>query len=214
MAARLGYNVNDEIVYRTAKLRKRHDDLVERCRHEDQKLRIRELQAKFPHVDKICGSQLQKYGYSGEKYTIIAPKGIEDILSEGNALHHCIASSDRYMERMERHESYILFLRKTEAPERPYYTMEVEPNGTVRQIRTEYDRQNKDIDEAREFLRTWQKALAERLTATDRKRAQKSSILRMEEFAELRKDQVKVHTGALAGHLLVDVLAADLLEAA
>ena len=214
MAARLGYNVNDEIVYRTAKLRKRHDDLVERCRHEDHQLQIRELQKKFPHVEKICVSQLQKYSYTGDTYTVIAPKGVADIIAEGNALHHCIASSDRYLERMERHESYILFLRKSEKPEQPYYTMEVEPNGTVRQIRTEYDRQNKDIEEAREFLRGWQKALAENLTATDRRRAKKSSILRMEEFAELRKDQVKVHTGALAGHLLVDVLAADLLEAA
>ena len=173
MAARLGYNVYDEIVYRAARLRKRHDDLVERCRQEDQKLRIRELRKKFPHVDEICGSQLQKYSYSGDDYTVLAPKGIEDILAEGNVLHHCIAGSDRYMERMERHESYILFLRKTAAPERPYYTMEVEPNGTVRQIRTEYDRQNKDIDAAREFLREWQKVLTERLTDADRERAQK-----------------------------------------
>ena len=144
----------------------------------------------------------------------MAPRGLGDILAEGDALHHCIASSDRYMERMERHESYILFLRKAQAPERPYYTMEIEPNGTVRQIRTEFDRQNEDIQEARKFLREWQEILAGRLTAADRERAQKSSILRMEEFAELRKEQVKVHTGELAGHLLVDVLTADLLEAA
>ena len=92
--------------------------------------------------------------------------------------------------------------------------MEVEPNGTVRQIRTEYDRQNKDIKEIREFLRVWQLELSMRLTEEDRKRAQKSGALRVQEFAELRKDQVKVRTGELAGKLLVDVLAADLMEAA
>ena len=53
-----------------------------------------------------------------------------------------------------------------------------------------------------------------RLTEEDRKSAEKSGALRVQEFAELRKDQVKVRTGELAGKLLVDVLAADLMEAA
>ena len=214
MAERLGHNVNDEIVYRTSKLRKRHDDLVEVFRREERSIRARELQAKFPGVDSICATLLPKYSFAGETYSVVAPTGIADILREGDILHHCIASSDRYLERMEQHESYILFLRRTKAEGEPYYSMEVEPNGTVRQIRTEYDRQNKDIRKIREFLRAWQLELSKRLTEEDRKRAQKSGALRVQEFAELRKDQVKVRTGELAGKLLVDVLAADLMEAA
>ena len=44
---------------------------------------------------------------------------------------HCIANSDVYWERMERRESYLLFLRKTAEPDTPYYTVEAEPGGTV-----------------------------------------------------------------------------------
>lgn len=214
MAAQFHYDLNDEIVYRTGDLRKQHDALVKKCHEKDRETRARELMQKYPNAERICQTLPEKYSYTDGHYAVVAPTGLRDILAEGDALHHCIASSDRYLERMERHESYILFLREAEDPERHYYTMEVEPNGTVRQIRTEYDRQNKDIEEAREFLREWQKVLAERLTDADRERAKKSSILRMEEFAELRKEQVRVHTGDLAGHLLVDVLTADLLEAA
>jgi len=212
MAAGLHYNVNDEIVYRTAKLKKRHDELVRRSNHRDAVNRAGQLLQKFPHVDKICETLSEKYEYAGNVYTVLAPKSVVDIIEEGDALHHCIASSDRYIERIERHESYLLFLRKTADVHEPYYTMEVEPNGTVRQIRTMYDRQNDDIDDARAFLREWQGVVAKRLNDKDRKLAEQSRALREEEFVQMRNDQIKINHGDLAGHLLVDVLTADLLE--
>ena len=212
MAAGFHYNVNEEIVYRAAKLKKRHDELVRRSNHRDTVSRAGQLLQKFPHVDDICKTLSEKYEYAGDVYTILAPKSLVDIIEEGDTLHHCIASSDRYIERIERHESYLLFLRKTEDTQEAYYTMEVEPNGTVRQIRTEYDKQNKDIDDARAFLREWQGVVAKRLNDTDRKRAERSRVLREEEFVQMRNDQIKINHGDLAGKLLVDVLTADLLE--
>ena len=41
-----------------------------------------------------------------------------------------------------------------------------------------------------------------------------SHELRIKELVQLRNDQVTIHTGDLAGHLLVDVLTEDLMEAA
>ena len=113
---------------------------------------------------------------------------------------------------MEQHESYLLFLRKAKEPKQAYYTMEIEPGGTVRQIRTYYDVQNKDINKAREFLREWQSVIRSRLTEDDHKKARKSRELREQEFIQLRNDQVKIHTGHLVGRLLVEVLTADLME--
>ena len=54
--------------------------------------------------------------------------------------------------------------------------------------------------------------VAERLTGTDRKKAGKSRILREQEFEQMRKDNVIIHAGHLAGRRLVDVLTADLME--
>ena len=95
-----------------------------------------------------------------------------------------------------------------------YYTVEAEPGGTVRQVRTQYNRQNDDIGEVRAFLKIWQKQLAKRLTQKDKQLAADSHELRIKELVQLRNDQVTIHTGDLAGRLLVDVLTEDLMEAA
>ena len=103
---------------------------------------------------------------------------------------------------------------KTAEIDKPYYTLEVEPNGTIRQKRTYFDRQNDDLKDAEKFLKEWQKVVAGRLTESDRKKAEKSRDLRTQEFEQLRRDDVRIHVGDLAGQRLVDVLVADLMEAA
>ena len=212
MAEKFKMDTSDELVYRTNKLRLRHDELVARAESESTALQAAEVLEQFPHINAICTSLKDKYEYAGKKYVILAPKSAQEIIEEGKVLHHCIAKSDRDWERMEQHESYLLFLRKAKEPSQAYYTMEIEPDGTVRQIRTYYDVQNKDINRAREFLREWQEVIRGRLTDDDRTKARKSRELREQEFIQLRNDQVKIHTGHLAGRLLVEVLTADLME--
>ena len=46
--------------------------------------------------------------------------------------------------------------------------MEVEPDGTVRQKRTYFDRQNPDIEEAKKFLVKWQEQLVRKLNKEDK----------------------------------------------
>ena len=48
----------------------------------------------------------------------------------------------------------------------------------------------------------------------DKQLAANSHELRIKELVQLRNDQVTIHTGDLAGRLLVDVLTEDLMEAA
>ncbi len=213
MANAFHYDVTDEIIYRPTKLRLRHDELALRSKEKDIIIQAGAVFQKFPHVDEICQSLQEKFSYIGEQYMIVPPENVMAIIKEGNTLHHCIANSDRYWDRTETHESYLLFLRKTEEPTKSYYTLEVEPNGTIRQIRTYYDRQNaEDIDATRAFLQEWQSIIAQRLTEVDRNKAQRSRVLREQEFVQMREDQVTICTGDLAGQLLVDVLTADLME--
>ena len=212
MAKKLHMDVYDEIVYRTRKLRRRHDDLVLKCQEKDIELQAEEMEEKFPHVNAICQEIKAKYEYADADYMVVVPDGILDIITEGRALHHCAGSSDRYWDRIERRESFVMFLRKTADPFHAYYTLEVEPDGTVRQKRTEYDRQKKDIEQATEFLQKWQRVITARLTESDKALAAESRILREKEFIQLKKDRVIIHTGHLAGRLLADVLMADLME--
>ena len=61
MAKKLHMDVYDEIVYRTRKLRRRHDDLVLKCQEKDIELQAEEMEEKFPHVNAICQEIKAKY---------------------------------------------------------------------------------------------------------------------------------------------------------
>lgn len=215
MAARFHLDVSNEIVFRAKNLRQRHDQLVKRSSQgKDISVQIGEIMLAHPRVESILQSLIPKYSYAGEKYLVAVPTSVEDIIQEGRYLNHCIASSQRYWDRIEQGESYLLFLRKANAPDTPYYTMEIEPGGTVRQLRTFHDNQNSDINAARDFLREWQTVIAKRLTEEDRQAAAVSRVLREQEFEEMRQTKVVICTGNLAGKRLVDVLTADLMETA
>lgn len=215
MAERLHIDTSDEIIYRARKLRQRHDELVIQCEAGSLELQAENMDKKYPHVRSICEELQKKYAYADEDYLVIAPQNTFDIIKEGRMLHHCVGNDgagERYYDRIERRESFIMFLRRAEEPEDPYYTLEIEPDGTVRQKRTLFDRQHEDIEQATEFLQKWQKVIAARLTGQDLKLAEQSRVLRNEEFIQMKKDRVVIHTGHLAGHLLADVLLADLME--
>ena len=106
----------------------------------------------------------------------------------------------------------ITFLRRTKTPDVPYYTLEVEPGGTVHQKRTVNDTQDEHIGEITAFLAEWQAAIQPRLSEADKQLSRQSQALRVQEFAELRQNKVEVRNGFLRGKLLADVLEADLLE--
>ena len=215
MATRLNMDTRSESVYRVKNLKARHDDLVAFF-HKNVNLALqagRVLQS-YPHVEEILTSIKDKYEFADDVFAVRVPQKIEEILMEGKILSHCVGDSNYYWERMERRESYVLFLRRASAMDTPYYTLEVEPNGTIRQKRTFGDDQKDDIQEANEFLKKWQRTIAKRLTDSDRTLAQISKVLRLQEFEELQKDQVRVRTGKLAGRLLLEVLQDDLIEAA
>lgn len=131
MANRFGIDTNDSIIYRVQELRQRHDELVEMGHKKKFALMAAEVMKKYPHVDEICQTLKEKYEYAGKKYAVVAPACIEDIMMEGRNLHHCVDSSERYWDRIEHQESYVLFLRRVSDMDTSYYTLEIEPDGTA-----------------------------------------------------------------------------------
>jgi hypothetical protein len=197
MCRRLGKNINDEMVYRPRELKRRHDEAVEAIRKLDmieemkrnaeaKDRRAKELREKYLGAEEILKDIASRYEYENEEYRIIVPQNLVDIMSEGNALHHCVGSTDRYFERIRDQETYICFLRRQEEPELPYYTIEVEPGGTIRQHRGMYD-EEPNIEEIRGFLREWQKVLKKRLHSRDWQLAAESKVKREQNLEELRK---------------------------
>lgn len=212
MAKRLGMDIHDSIIYRTRDLQLRHKEAVLKIEEMKRGIRRRELEEKYVGFQKHLIDLKEKYEFSDGEYQVIAPKSIDDILYEGDTLHHCVNKTDTYFDRIVSKESYILFLREKENPKVPFYTLEVEPDGTIRQKRAEFNRQNKDIDKVTSFLTLWQKEIQKRLTQKDRKSTEESRKLRQQNYQEIRDKHVVVHGGTFAGELLADLLEKDLMD--
>ena len=124
----------------------------------------------------------------------------------------CIDVNNLYLQRIADRETYILFLRKRENPMQPYFTLEVEPNGTVRQKSTYYNRQEKNMDEINQFLKRWQRVIQKRLSKQDKLWTEESQRKREEEYLQLRKEKKIIFAGNYNGRLLADILEENLLE--
>lgn len=197
MCVKLGKDVTDALTYRPRDLKRRHNEAVEAIRKinmieemkrdlEAKKRRAKELREKYPGAEEILAEIAPRYEYENAKYKIIVPQHLTDIMSEGTALHHCVGSTDRYFERIRDQETYICFLRRQEEPDVPFYTIEVEPGGTIRQHRGMYD-EEPNIEEIRGFLREWQRVLKKRLHSKDWRLAEESRIKRERNLEQLRK---------------------------
>lgn len=197
MCGTLGKDLGDALVSRPRELKRRHDEAVEELRKRreiEMQQRNREaaermekaMREKFPGAEENLDEVRDLLEYGDDTYRIIVPKRLAEISNEGYTLHHCAGSSERYFERLMRHETYICFLRKTEEPDIPYYTIEVEPGGTIRQHRSYYD-EEPGIEEIREFLKKWQKVIRSRMKEEDHRRAAVSKKLREDNLRQLQQ---------------------------
>lgn len=86
--------------------------------------------SKSKLIDEGIAAQAVKYQKlekEVEDLKLILATSTEDLINEGEALHHCVGRMS-YNEKMAKGESLILFVRKKEDKETPFVTMEYNPN--------------------------------------------------------------------------------------
>lgn len=207
-------NLSNALFYKPKNLKAAHDACVRFAQQNELQLKAEGIRKRFPDVEQILNDIRDKYTYDGEEFSVIVPADITDIIHEGRCLGHCIDTTDRYFDRIQHHITYLVFLRRSCQKDVPYYTLEIEPGGTIRQQRTTGNNQDKaDVKKYAPFIHEWQRVVRQRISEEDRELAEISRQNRIREYQELRDKQEKVWRGALAGKLLVDVLEADLIEA-
>ena len=222
MAKRAGMNLAIEKVLYPLDLKRRHAELVNERRRLERLDSLRnmaqwiekeasDLESQFG-IEQVMQKIKKTYQYNGEKYLIRVPDGAKSILEESRYLDHCIQRGTRYFERIATRESYILFLRQKSDPNTPWYTLEVEPGGTIRQKRSYNNEQYADLEDAKPFLAEWQQVVQQRMNAAEIGFAEKSRAARMREFDDLKEKGSVIRTGSHAGQLLVDELMRDLME--
>lgn len=145
MAEEEGMDIHDDIVRMPKELRTRHDMLVEIRNARRDAERISKERDKYAKLDAGIASHIReaaRYYWQNDEFMIVPAAKCAELMEEGRKLHHCVGSSDRYMKSMADGKTWILFLRKKEDLEKPYYTIEVGlTDDKIIQFYSEFDRQ-------------------------------------------------------------------------
>lgn len=207
-------DLTKEILLKPKDLLLAHNELVARLSMKNNKAEIEERKKKYSDAEALMNSgELKKYEYEDDTYMIISPESIDDIYREGTILKHCIHTCEIYFGRFNIRETYLMFLRRKSEPETPWYTLEIEPGGNIRQKKSVLNEAYDDLDAAIPFLEKWQKWVKANLSKKDKELAEKSNQARIEGYKKLREDKKIIWHGRLQGTLLVDALEDDFMPA-
>ena len=116
----LEMNLRDLNVLYPRNFKKAHDSLSDIVNSKEFKA------AELPQIAGQHEKYNQMFGYAYKDLLIVPPKRHNDIKKEGEILKHCVAS---YAKRVATGETIILFVRKADEPDKPYFTLNIEPGN-------------------------------------------------------------------------------------
>ena len=138
IAKNIGYNLNDEFTAFPKNLREAHDAAVEVQNELREKEKMEKARKEDPGIQKVYKKIRKQYSFETENFIFRPAASNYEIVKEGQALHHCVGGGT-YTRKMMDGASYIIFMRKKEQPEKPYYTIEISPDGEIRQAYGKYN---------------------------------------------------------------------------
>lgn len=152
MADRAGYDLGDRFNLFPRDVRQAHDvvqDLLEEERLEEN---LKAADQRYKGIPRIEKKIRKEFTYSNGKYCIRPAKTNREIVKEGQQMHICVGNGS-YAERMEKGRTYILFLRKKEDPDTPFYTVEITPEFKILQRHGKYNKEGSEVTEVDSFLK-------------------------------------------------------------
>ena len=136
------YDMRSSFVLYPRDLQKSHDRVAQHITAKNDEDTKRAFKAAYAYV----GNSLD-FAYKGME--ILRPDTPDEIIAEGNALHHCVGS---YISRVAKRECLILFLRRCGDEARPFYTIELRHRRII-QVRGQ---DNQDpTPEVQDFVDHW-----------------------------------------------------------
>jgi hypothetical protein len=144
MCKEMGYDLTDRSVLFPKDVSEAHDREAVRLKvKKNEKVSIA-IQQRY-QVDK------KRFATESGGFIIRPPQDMNELLSEGSKLQHCVGT---YAERVAKKETTILLIRRAETPEDPYFTVEWR-DGRLIQCRGK--RNCEPPEEVKQFVETWQK---------------------------------------------------------
>ena len=154
MAQRAGLDLRDEHVQLPKSLKREHDRLVEAeriAKNEEEKRRKQaEIEKRRPAFEKVV-APLEAWAWADGEICIRPVRTEEELIDEGSALHHCVGT---YGATVARGDSCIFLIRRADAPDKPWYTLQVELK-TLKEIQNHGIRNCPPTKEVQEFVGRW-----------------------------------------------------------
>lgn len=126
-------------------IRKAHDDLVSVIGKLKRELEEKEYEKRQ--------KSLQKYEQEIDEFMFLVPKDLQEIVNEGNALHHCVGGK-HYLDNHTKGNTNIIFIRQKDEVEKPYFTLEYK-NQHVAQVQGKYNRETVP-DDLQKAINKWE----------------------------------------------------------
>ena len=139
----LRMDLSSEQVMFPRDLRAAHAATAMQIRYEKDRI----AQEQFAHAVE----KLQKFVWESGGYTIRPAASQEELIAEGQALHHCVGG---YALRMAEGKTAIFFIRLAEEPDRPYYTLELQGKKLI-QCRTKNNAPYTEDAGIEAFVNSW-----------------------------------------------------------
>lgn len=67
-----------------------------------------------------------------DRMCVVTPASVSDLVAEGTVLNHCV-KSPMWVDAIAKRESVIMFIRKCSDKNTPFFTVELDPHGAIRQ---------------------------------------------------------------------------------
>ena len=122
---------------------------------EVYKLRKAEYDNKRIQENYAKHSKAWQFEYGD--YTIVLPTCGQDLITEGERMHHCVGG---YVDRVVRNDTYIVFVRKKDSLDKCYITCQVHTDGRIGQYFLAYDRYISDTED-KDFYYAFERHLRE-----------------------------------------------------
>ena len=155
MRERLGYDMSNTVFLFPRDMQAAHARLIEEQNEKAADERKAKAEEKYPEIKKNYKKLYKKYRYEQGGYQIRPCKNVSEIIDEGRLQHHCVGG-DWYLKRHNEGRSYILVLRRKEDPDKPFVTVEIDPQCNVMQWYGAYDKKDNDeIGLHRKKIEAW-----------------------------------------------------------
>ena len=142
---KLGYDMKNKKILFPENLQAAHEATSE-------KIQIQTDAKKKEDFIKSVKKLYDRPEYREDTLLIRSAKDPEELAKESAALHHCVRT---YVDKVARGSCVILFIRRTSEPDKPYFTLELSPEGKIVQCRGDHNRDYPQ--DVKEFLERWQK---------------------------------------------------------